>query len=288
MVTSSRDLQPSKAWLLISFKEEGRLRFLRLEQPLKAATFTSANEPSILTVSNEVQFWKTACPKLAILSRETAFRLLQSANAMAPTLVTDAIWMVSRSLQPSKAADSISSTELGSFMVVILSQLLKAEPPIFFVPSGILMLLRALHLLKAWGVISLIPSGSWMAVRLLQPSNASLPSVFRPAGRLMAVRLSQSWEASTSMMVTEAGIVTSTRLVQPLKQPLLMALMLLGRTTFFRFFAPEKKPFGSSLACVLIPPLSLLSTIVIPERSTVFTRHSSGFFLSVFVRVTIS
>ena len=122
----------------------------------------------------------------------------------------------------------------------------------------------------------------------MQPSNASLPMVFRPVGRLMVARLSQSLKAPASMTVTASGMVISTRLLQPLKQSLLMTLMLEGRTAFVRFFAPEKRPFGSSLACVLIPPLSLLSTIVIPERSTVFTKHSSGFFLSVFVRVMIS
>ena len=102
----------------------------------------------------------------------------------------------------------------------------------------------------------------------------------------MVVRLSQSWKASTSMTVTDEGIVTSTRLVHPLKQPLLTALMLLGSTTLARFLAPEKSSFGSSLACVLMPPLSLLSTMVMPERSMAVTRHSSGFFA--LLRVTIS
>ena len=122
---------------------------LRLEQPLKADTFTSASEPSILTVSKEVQFWKAYCPKLVILSRVIAFRFLHPRKAEVPILETDAIWIVSRLKHPSKAEASISSTELGRAIVVRLSQPLKAELPIFLVPSGILIFFRLLHLLKA-------------------------------------------------------------------------------------------------------------------------------------------
>ena len=78
-----------------------------------------------------------------------AVRLLQLLKALMPTFDTEAISMVCRLLQSSKALDSISSQELGRTIEVRLSQLLKALPPIFFTPSGMLMLFRLLHLLNA-------------------------------------------------------------------------------------------------------------------------------------------
>ena len=131
-------------------------------------------------------------------------------------------------------------------------------------PLGMVTDLSALQPLKSWGAMAVMPLGSAMAVMLLQSSKASLAICFTLAGMVMAERLSQVWKASLPIAVSEDG-----------------------STIFVRLLAPAKMPAGSSPAWVLRPPLTLLSTMVAPERSRAVTRHSPGLFLLVLVRVTI-